>query len=110
MTTHRRRFSLELLVGLMLASGVCVYLFSTHALWVKDTDRIARGMTKEQVIATFGGPPDVELVYMRRADWIAMDGRIMIQFSADGRVGYRQYNRTNFFVWQFQRLRERMGV
>lgn len=110
MTNRRRRLWFVLFVGLMVASGVSVYLSSTHALWVKDTDRITWGMTKEQVIAAFGGPPDVEIVYMRRADWIAMDGRIMIQFSPDGRVSFRQYNRTNFFVWQFQRFRERIGV
>src|SRR5262245_19527673 len=105
MTIRRRRLWYLSLAGLVLAGGGCLYLSSSRALWVQDKERVTSGMTRDQVVAAFGGPPDVDLVYMQRADWIAMDGRIFVQFGGDHRVVYCQYSRVNVFVWQFRRLR-----
>lgn len=100
-----RRLWFVLLAGLVLVGGVW-WLTWSSALWIRDADRIANGMTREEVTFALCRPADQHQLGGYDVDvWFVMDGMIVVRFSPDGRVINCQATGENVIAWNFRRLR-----
>jgi hypothetical protein len=108
MTIRRRRLWLVALAGLVLARGVWVWSASTHVLWVKDVSRIVDGMSRSDVAAALGRPPDHHYqtgYYVDSSEmWEVIDGSIYVQYNRNFRVCDRSVDCLGIYETQKARL------
>jgi Flp pilus assembly protein CpaB len=91
----RRRRAIIALAMLAFVAAAAVLLWPRGSRPCLATfEKVQEGMTREQVYATVGGPPnavlglpsELEDAALQREEWEADDGLLWIGFSADGRV------------------------
>jgi hypothetical protein len=111
MTTRRRRFWLVLIAVLVLAGGVCTWIWITSpGLRCHDAQQIVDGMTRNKVISIFGKPPDFDAQATKGTSsiWNTKDGMIKVDFDDDGHVTGKDINCMGEFQWMLHQLFDRL--
>ena len=115
----RRRWTIMVLVALVAAIAVPTFWPRGPRPCRETIEQVREGTTREEVIATVGGPPgdytggrSLDGWTVRGEFWIATDGVLQIAFDTDGHAAFvRTYEPTLLPdpPWWTQ-LRSRLGI